>query len=86
MNMVNDLYESTISYRITRQCIDHMYGPERALDEESFHVIGTVFANMGGSWEAVVRGAPSALDVLKDVIESYFEVVDNPEEYGISDE
>ena len=75
--------KSTIAFRVTRQFIDHMYGGDKFLSKKGFMNIFRVFRNLGGSWESVIRGDLQHIEILKDTIESYFEVKQHAKKYGL---
>jgi hypothetical protein len=81
-----DNYEDTIAYRVVSQIIDHMYGDLLQLDDSGFLIIIRAFWTYGGSWERLIMGNPADVNLLKDLVDSYGEVVMNPDEYGLTEE
>ena len=73
----------TIAYRVTDEFVSHVYGDEFELDDESFMNIFRVFRKIGGTWEGVVRGNPKDVNILKDTIDSFYEVREAAKKYGL---
>jgi predicted glycoside hydrolase/deacetylase ChbG (UPF0249 family) len=72
----------TIAYRVMDEYVSHAYEDEE-IDEDGFMNIYNVFRKRGGSWEAVINGDPGHINAMKETVDSYFEVRDAAEKYGL---
>ena len=64
----------TVSYKITRQIVDHIYGSDQEMTDDDFMALFRTFHNLGGSWENLIGGAPADMDRLMDVIKAFVKV------------
>lgn len=60
----------TAAFRIARQVMDHVYGEDEELDEESFSYVHSQFRQSGGSWEGIVTGSMDDVGRLEDALAS----------------
>ncbi len=73
----------TISYKIVRQILDHVYGDMIDLTDEDFLDIYNSYMKSGGSWQELLSGSISRFDQLKGLIKSWVEIKENPDKYGL---
>lgn len=63
-----------ISYKITRQIMDHIYGNDQEMTDEDFMALFRTFHSLGGSWESIIDGSPPDMDLLMDIIKAFVKV------------
>jgi len=73
------------AYKIVRNLVEHSYGDNQEFGVEDFQKIYGLFHRLGGSWQRFHMGSVDEVSRLKDLLESYFEVRDHPEEYGLDE-
>lgn len=81
----NSLKETT-AFKIIRQMLDHMYGSDVKLSDDDFLHIYSTYMNLGGSWEMMIRGSMPSFDLLVKLLDSFVDIKNNQEEYGIGEE
>lgn len=61
----------TAAYRVIRQVLDHVWGPDEDLEDEDLISISKAFKEAGGSWENLMSGDMASIGKLEDAIESH---------------
>jgi hypothetical protein len=63
--------KDTTAYRIVRQVMDHIYGPDEKTSGKDFVSVYRSFREGGGSWESLMAGDMASVKVLEDVLEDF---------------
>ncbi len=66
------MIEETISYKIVRQIINHLYSSEVELSDELFLFIYRLFNKKGGSWVQLIDGDIENFTLLEELIKMVY--------------
>lgn len=59
---------SNFDAMMIRKILDSSFGGKVEHRKDEYALIGRVFKGMGGSWEAITKGSPHDISLLKKVI------------------
>lgn len=65
--------KDTAAWRVVRQLIDHGWGQDEKLEDHEFLDLCSEFHQCGGSWEALMKGDSSCVEILENSIQFLFE-------------
>ncbi len=67
--MSNICMDDTAAFKIVRQMVNHSWGSDEDISEEELIIISRNFRSNGGSWQRLMDGDISSIDVLMDSID-----------------
>lgn len=63
--------KNTVAYRIVRQIVDHVYGPDEKVTPEEFLHVYRIFNGAGGSWEGLIGGDMRSVAMLEGALDRF---------------
>ena len=63
--------KQTVAYRIVRQIVDHVYGPDEKVSPEEFLHVYRIFNGAGGSWRELIGGDMRSVAILEGALERF---------------
>lgn len=63
--------KNTMAYKVVRQVLDHVWGPDEELSDEEFVRVFRAISRTGLSWEKVVLGDMASIQAIERVLELF---------------
>ncbi|OPZ37450.1 MAG: hypothetical protein BWY99_01869 [Synergistetes bacterium ADurb.BinA166] len=66
--------KDTTAYKVVRQIVDHVHGPDEKVSDGEMIDIHRAFGQAGGSWEALMAGDMGSVEILEDVLDAFMQL------------
>jgi hypothetical protein len=63
--------QETTAYKVTRQVLDHIYGPDQEMTNDEFVIVFRAYLSRGGTWEGVMDDSIDCFKILEDTLSDF---------------